>query len=98
EQLRQAWHISKITGKEYDQRRQVLDDEARALWRPYNGISRQERDSANATISGLTSARLAVLQPRWEKEAQDARTAAEQQKKQTAAALEADAHRAAEIQ
>lgn len=98
EQLRQAWHISKITGKEYDQRRQVLDDEARALWQPYNGISRQEREAANTTISGLTNSRLAILQPRWEKEAQDARAAAEQQKKQTAAALEADARRAAEIQ
>jgi type IV secretion system protein VirD4 len=98
ERLRQAWHLSKIRGKEYDQRVQVLDDERRALWQPYNGITRAEREAATSTINGLTSSRLAILQPGWQKEAQDARTAAEQQKKQTVAALEEDTRSAAEIQ
>ena len=90
--------IDKVTGAEYNVRRTALENESRAVWDPYKQVSRDENISAQSTINGLVSAKLAVLVPQWQKEENEYRQAAQQQHKQNGIALEEDARRAAEFQ
>ena len=90
--------INKVTGAEYNVRRTALENESRAVWDPYKQVSRDDYATAQSTINGLVSAKLAVLVPQWQREENEYRQTTQQQHKQNGIALEADARRAAEFQ
>lgn len=87
--------IGKLTPDERIARRKALQAEEAALWKSLPQTTHAEAESA---IQGLSKAKLALLEPQWDKELTAFRKAAEEKNRQTARDLEADAHRAAAFQ
>jgi hypothetical protein len=56
--------IGKLTDQEYYPRRKPLDTEASTLW---ESIPRAEHNAAQSAITGLTRAKLSLLEPQWRK-------------------------------
>lgn len=93
--LRHLNNIGKITDGEHYRLSGALQTEATGLWEPYK---RSLQPEALSTVEGLTRAKLGLLAPQWQKEAEGAQQAKEAQQKQTALDLEQDARRALEFQ
>lgn len=87
--------VGKLTDQEYYARQKPLDTEASTLWKLIPGA---EHNAAQSAITGLTRAKLSLLEPRWEKEQTEFQEARRRQKEQIGIELEKDARTAADFQ
>ena len=98
-EIRHLNTTGKLSTAEYNSRYAALQKEATALWQSsYRLATKQEKESANTTLTGLTRTKLSLLEPRWAKEREEFRQEGYRQQKETAAAIDKDARAAAEFQ
>lgn len=100
-EIRHLNAIGKLTDKEYYARLKTIDSEGATLWEPHNQtfeITREELRQAQYTITGLTRAKISLLEPRWEKEQTEFQEARRRQKEQIGIELEKDTRTAADFQ
>ena len=96
--------MGKLTDKEYYARTKTLDAEQTTLWQPYRLMTNTPPDeaaeikAATSTITGLSRAKLSLLEPKWTKEEQAYREAQGNRRQEIMRDADRSAKQAAQIQ
>lgn len=100
-ELRHLHAVKKITEQEFTARSKALDAQKTLLWQPHHltsQITSQELAHAEATLTGMTTSKLSLVAPQWEKEEWAFRKDSEKRQEQTALDVDQNARQAVEFQ
>jgi type IV secretion system protein VirD4 len=97
-EVRSLGNSFQIDNATYNQRRNAIDAQLTPLLREVARLTYDDQKKVNAQIDGITKARLAILVPQWQKQADDFRTQKDQHQQDISAAIPADARAALEPQ